>query len=147
MRNTLLAIGGAIALSAFALSACGSSSPPKGGYVCPEPILAAPELLYPISGSTGAPDGNFALVFAYDSSTITYSAPKLTSASGTVQAGAYGSPPSPLPSPMATASSGFTTLFGSQVGTLSAGTAYTVKATFGTGVCATTAQLGTFTTK
>lgn len=110
-------------------------------------VPAPPDLLYPMPGATGVPDGNFTLVAGYS---IRPPAVQLVTASGGIPAfssNAWGPPPSPMPSPAATPRSSSEVLYGLAVPVLAARTTYNVDVTFGTPPCQTTESAGSFTTQ
>lgn len=138
----------------LALVACGggASSPSPGPVPCPlaagmSAVPAPPDLLYPMPGATGVPDGNFTLVAGYS---VTPPAMQLVTGSGGIPAlssNAWGPPPSPMPSPAATPRSSSEVLYGLAVPALGAHTTYTAQVTFGTPPCRTTESAGSFTTQ
>lgn len=146
---------GALAIPALALAACsgaGASTSP-GPVPCPLAagsalaIPAPPDLLYPMPGASGVPDGVFTMVAGYG--TLAPPPAQLVPVSGgtTVTGGAWGPPPSPIPSPAATPRSSTETLYGAPVPALAAHTAYDVQVTFGTPPCQSTETAGSFTTQ
>ena len=66
---------------------------------CPAIAFVAPQLAYPIPGATGVPTAAGNLVF-YGSLPSSFTG-LLTSASSSIELGAFGPAPSPLPSPLA----------------------------------------------
>lgn len=126
---------------------CGGGAAPQH-FPCPAGIPgsnivpAPPDLVYPAPGSSGIPDGNFTAVVAYG---VQPPGKLEISGAAVVYAGAWTSPPSPLPSPSASAppSDAF---FGAPVPQLSAKTLYTVLYQV-PGPCNSPQQLGTFTTQ
>jgi len=144
----------AIAFVALVLAACGGGNTPTspGPVPCPlaagaNAIPAPPDLLYPVANATAVPDGNFTMVAGYGS--IAPPVAQLVPGGGgaTVTAGAWGPPPSPLPSPAATPRFPMETLYGAAIPPLAARTAYTVQVTVGTPPCQTTETAGSFTTQ
>lgn len=111
------------------------------------PVPAPPDLLYPMNGANGVPDGNFTLVVGYGTSTPPPA--QLVPANGgtTVQGGTWGPAPSPIPSPAATPRFSSETLYGAQISALAAHVNYTVQVTVGTPPCQSTETAGSFTTQ
>ena len=143
-----------VGVIALALAACGGASSPSSPSPVPCPLAAGayaipapPDLLYPIPGATGVPDGNFTLVVGYST---TPPALQLVTGSGgipTLSSNAWGPAPSPLPSPAATPRSSSETLYGLSVPGLAAHTTYTAQVTFGSPPCQSTETAGSFTTQ
>jgi len=139
---------------ALALAACGGGrgSATQAPVPCPlaagaYAIPAPPDLLYPMPGATGVPDGNFTLVVGYST---TPPALQLVTGSGGIPAfssNAWGPPPSPMPSPAATPRSSSEMLYGLAVPALAAHTTYTAQVTFGSPPCQSTESAGSFTTQ
>lgn len=138
--NLLRGIGAVLAASIFA--ACSSTG--STSVQCPAAgtVVAPPTMLYPVSGATGVPDGNFTLVLsAAYGQTLTLSPGNATLASASV--------PNPLPTPNATPPPGSTPV-GFAVGVLSAHTTYTIYGNFAStmsGCPGISAAVGSFTTQ
>jgi hypothetical protein len=111
-----------VALAAASLAACGDSG---GSTPCAsQPNLAAPQLLYPIPGSSGVADSpGFIVVSGVGpASGSIYLKPPTGS---NIYANSLGPVPSPAPSPAASAPAG-STLLAAPIPSLAAGTAYGV---------------------
>ncbi|HEY9179675.1 MAG TPA: hypothetical protein VIO32_03085 [Candidatus Baltobacteraceae bacterium] len=144
----------AVGIIALALAACGGTSSRSTQAPVPCPLAAGayaipapPDLLYPMPGATGVPDGDFTLVVGYSSRPPQM---QLVTGSGVIPAlssNAWGPAPSPMPSPAATPRSSSETLYGLAVPALSAQTTYTAQVTFGNPPCQTTESAGSFTTR
>jgi hypothetical protein len=144
----------AAALCAPLVAGCGGSGQTPSGVPCPQGIVgssdvpASPQLLYPIDGARSVPDGNFSLVFAFYAKAEFHGASRrLQNSVSVVQASAYGTPPNPLPSPIATPRPNWNVYLGSSVPALLPNTTYSVTATTGTAPCSSQVTYGTFTTK
>jgi hypothetical protein len=110
--------------AALLASGCSSSGDPSG-HACPDIALLAPQLLYPIPGSTGVPTAAGSLLVAGNVPSTVVA--ELVPATGTIlNLGTLGPPPSPLPSPAATPISSLGTLQGVAYPALSAATSYSV---------------------
>ncbi len=106
-----------------------------------------PDLLYPMPGATGVPDGNFTLVVGYS---VKPPAMQLVTAGAGIpglSSNAWGPPPSPMPSPAATPRSSSEVLYGLAVPALAAHTTYDAQVTFGAPPCHATESAGSFTTQ
>ena len=133
-------------LSVLALALLASSCSNDGTASC-FALIGPASLIYPIPGSTGVPDTLGSLVF--------FDAPNadqisLHAGSATIQAGAIGAPPSPLPSPIATLLSSSVGLQGASVPALQPATTYDVSVFQPNGVdCgpARSYSIGRFTTR
>ncbi len=114
----------------LALCACGTPGIPLDGRIptdCTRP--AAPQLLYPMNGAVGVPDGNFTMVFAFTVAPSIWGSPSVSAPNGAVNdypaVGPLQPAPSPLPTPIATPPSG-ATLQGVTIGPLLPGKTYNV---------------------
>ena len=136
------------------LAACGggASTPSPGPVPCPlgvgaDALPMPPDLLYPIPGATGVPDGHFTLVVGYS---FTPPPMQIVTAIGGMPAlssNAWGPPPSPMPSPAATPRSSSEVLYSLAVPALAAHTTYNAQVTFGTPPCQAMESAGSFTTQ
>ncbi len=141
-----------VTMLAALVAACGggAAAPSPTPTICPEfPVPAPPTLIYPISGATGVPDGNFTLVIASFNSATPPPAVLVPASGGTsVTSGPPGPAPSPIPTPAATPQPGQTT-YGLAIGALAPGTTYNVTFTFGPIVpgCTGPETSGQFTTQ
>ena len=136
--------GGIVAGSASAIP---SPTPTATASVPSCPLqFAAPQMLYPIPGASGVPDGPQTFVFTAIPQTGVIAL--LTDPAGdTFRSAAFSAPPSPLPSPLASPPSG-ATLAGAAVPALAPATTYRV--TFqDAGPCTSpiAGSAGSFTTK
>jgi hypothetical protein len=93
MRHNMLLLF-AVAASA-ALAACGGGDPPGQNVICVTSVAPDP-VLYPTSGATGVPDGNFSLVLGWSEPTVSLAI------NGTVVVPDLPAASLPSPSPSAT---------------------------------------------
>lgn len=140
MNARLAPLSAALAAAALALAGCnGSTAQPNPCATIPgsgtQPVL--PELIYPMPGSTGVPDGNFTAVVAYARGTVTIGTTTLAATAA----------PSPVPSPYTTPLPNAAVLTGFPVGSLSAQTTYSIVDAVGTSQCPDNVTLGSFTTQ
>lgn len=141
----------ACALACFALlTGCnGAASLIRSAITCPS--APPPQVLYPMSGATGVPDGAFTMVVAYPLNPSTlWNPPQFVAAGGSssISGGSYGAAPNPLPSPIATPGSLGDQKFGVAVPPLQSGTKYSIAfKESGFANCSASSQAGSFTTK
>lgn len=140
------------ALSLVFLTAC-ANDPATG--ICNMPAIATMTLVYPENGAVAVPDATNEIIVATQGGTQSASV-TLSPAPANQPASSFTAAPSPLPSPYATPQTGTGwNDYAVPMGTLAAGTKYTVNYTvsFGgtpsPGGCPTsvTQSIGTFTTQ
>lgn len=124
-----------------------SPTPAPGAGACPQAIPAPPQLLYPIAGAT-VPGFGLTLVLASSSpqQAALVTPPLLVTGSFQRYAQPLGPPPSPLPTPEATAKPGYDVTFGSLAGNLVPQSSYKVYVGSGPPGCVIFQQIGAFTT-
>jgi hypothetical protein len=144
----------AVAVISLVSAACGGGNGSMSGGPVPCPleaganaIPAPPDLLYPMPNAADVPDGNFTMVAGYGPFAPPIAQIVPNGGGATVAAGAWGPPPSPLPSPAATPRSSMEMLYGARIPSLAASTSYSVQVTVGTPPCQTTETAGSFTTQ
>jgi hypothetical protein len=122
--------------AAALLVACAGGSTTDLAQGCGSPPPSAPPglwLVYPIPDATAVPDALGSLVFASGGGLNSQDTITLVSASGSVTAGSFTAPPSPVPSPHVTPGSEFSgnvSYVAAPIPTLSPATTYTINFTY-----------------